>query len=285
MGARDVRLQSNGKQDYRLRELYAGFSKADPEPTRVPPVPVQVLIHLMAQQTQSDFHQAVQDLTCIAFFYLCRPGEYTPPSPSSSYSAPFRLIDVTFTSGNTSQLATTATVSFMQHASSVTLTYTNQKNGVRNEKILHGRTPHPHLCPVKRLFRRVQHLRQHQAEPNTPLYTVFTTTGLTQVSSHNITTALRTSAAATSHLTNILPSLITARGLRAGGAMALLCARVDKDEIKLVGRWKSDAMLRYLHSQAMPLMKHFSTLMTQHGSFSFPPDSIVPVQATMLLSP
>jgi hypothetical protein len=43
--------------------------------------------------------------------------------------------------------------------------------------------------------------------------------------------------------------------------MALLCAHVDTDTIQLLGRWRSDEMLRYLHIQAAPIMTRFSRLM------------------------
>ena len=50
--------------------------------------------------------------------------------------------------------------------------------------------------------------------------------------------------------------------------MALLCARVDADLIQLVGRWRSDAMFRYLHVQAAPLTSNFAPRMLQFGDFS-----------------
>ena len=43
---------------------------------------------------------------------------------------------------------------------------------------------------------------------------------------------------------------ISCRSLRPGGATALLCAGVDDETIKLIGRWQSDAMLRYLRVDA-----------------------------------
>jgi hypothetical protein len=54
--------------------------------------------------------------------------------------------------------------------------------------------------------------------------------------------------------------------------MALLCADVDSDRIRLLGRWKSDEMLRSLHVQALPVIAPLSTLMVQHGYFSFIPN-------------
>ena len=49
--------------------------------------------------------------------------------------------------------------------------------------------------------------------------------------------------------------------------MALLCGHVDANIIQLVGRWRSDEMLRYLHLQAYPLMMHLAPSMVRGGQF------------------
>ena len=50
--------------------------------------------------------------------------------------------------------------------------------------------------------------------------------------------------------------------------MALLCAGVDSDRIRLLGRWRSDEMYRYLHVQAQPVMTAgLSAAMLRGGSF------------------
>ena len=73
-----------------------------------------------------------------------------------------------------------------------------------------------------------------------------------------------------------LPTDISARSLRASGAMALLCAQVDSDVIRLLGRWRSDEMLRYLHIQAEPVMRDFASRMLTHGNFVLTPNQDVP---------
>jgi hypothetical protein len=55
--------------------------------------------------------------------------------------------------------------------------------------------------------------------------------------------------------------------------MALLCANVDTDKIRLLGRWHSDEMLRYLHVQALPVVAPLANLMVRHGHFSFIPNN------------
>jgi hypothetical protein len=99
--------------------------------------------------------------------------------------------------------------------------------------------------------RRVQHLRQHGAPPTTPLYTVFQQNGRTKrIRAKDITARLRCSCVAIGNSLGLTARDISARALRAGGAMALLRARVDSCIIRLLGRWKSWAMLEYLHRSA-----------------------------------
>ena len=58
--------------------------------------------------------------------------------------------------------------------------------------------------------------------------------------------------------------------------MALLFSGIDTDIIRLIGRWRSDEMLRYLHLQAEPLMRGFSKRMVTHGNYSMLPGQHVP---------
>ena len=58
--------------------------------------------------------------------------------------------------------------------------------------------------------------------------------------------------------------------------MALLCGKVDADTICLVGHWKSDTMFRYLHAQALPLIRDLAATMLTHGNFTLLPGTDVP---------
>jgi len=58
--------------------------------------------------------------------------------------------------------------------------------------------------------------------------------------------------------------------------MTLLCGKVDHNLIQMLGRWHSNAMMRYLHLQAKPVMQHFAAKMFNHGTYSFHPEEAVP---------
>ena len=67
------------------------------------------------------------------------------------------------------------------------------------------------------------------------------------------------------------PEDVSARSMRSGGAMALLVARVNMDTIRLVGRWRSDVMLCYLHTTATTFMEGLASRMVQHGDYALIP--------------
>ena len=56
--------------------------------------------------------------------------------------------------------------------------------------------------------------------------------------------------------------------MQAGGAMALLMARVLTDTIRLVGRWRINVMLRYLHTTAMTFTEGLASRMVQHRDYA-----------------
>jgi hypothetical protein len=276
VGALDPRLTSRGSTEFRLSRQLKGYSKADPAPDRVKPVPISVIYHAanIAKQHGTVESLAVIHMICLAFFFLCRPGEYTKPTGDN---APFRLQDVTFYVGNRRILAPLATEDDLNRATFVTLTFTTQKNAVRGEVIGLGLSGDPFICPVQSVASRVRHLRQHNAPPATPLCTYYSNNKAHYVTPDDISLTLKSS------VRSIGPSLgfnhkdVSARSLRAAGAMALLSAHVDTDTIQLLGRWRSDEMLKYLTVQAQPIMRDFSSRMLQGGRYTLLPNATVPI--------
>jgi hypothetical protein len=276
MGAADCRLDSHGKVDFRLKRQLAGYRRQDPPPNRVKPIPIKIIRHAVntAYATNDPGNRAIADMIIIAFFFLLRPGEYTG---TVSDTSPFRLQDVQFGVGSLRATAVAIPLDVLARVTFATLTFTNQKNAVRGEVIGLGRSGEPFFCPVLALRRRVTYLRQHNLPSDTPLATYLHRGRPTFIAPADITTLLRASAALLGPNLGFLPTDINVRSLRAAGAMALLCAHVDDNIIRLIGRWKSDQMLRYLHLQAEPIMRNFARRMLQDGDFSLLPNARVPV--------
>ena len=205
-----------------------------------------------------------------AALFLLRPGEYCAGG-TDTVSTPFNLRDIQFFVRDQPTQPTTASATTCAAATFVSLLFTTQNNGVKGELIGHGATGHPRACAVEAIRRRVAHLRQHGATSDTHIAAVFNGVKWSTLGSDKINVALR---AAT---TIIVPQVgftledISARSMRAGGAMALLMARVDTDTICLMGMWRSDIMLRYLHTTAQTLTEELAARMVHHGDYALIP--------------
>jgi hypothetical protein len=186
------------------------------------------------------------------------------PTPSRT---PSNSRDVTFSIGAADFNAATAPLDRIRDADYVALYFTTQKNGVRGEAIGHGILGHATACPLRVIRHRVLYLRHLGAHPDTPLCSVLERGRWRLVPSTAITAALRASTTVIGHALGLQPSDISARALRAGGAMALLLGKVDYATIQLIGRWRSDQILRYLHVSARPIMQCHASLMTQNGDY------------------
>ena len=270
LGAADPRLNRMGKLDLRLSRQLRCYRRSEPPPTRVKPIPID-LLQLAVATTRADpsatpLLHACSDMTIVAFYFLMRSGEY---AVANADSHPFRWADVELFVGRHRLSTLEATERDLLSSTFVLLTFTTQKNGTRGDKIGHARSGHDHFCPVLALVRRILHLRTNHAPITTPINTYFTRRTPHTLTTRAMTAFLRRFVVSHGRAHGLRPQDVEARSLRSSGAMALLCARVDADVIQLVGRWKSDTMLRYLHVQAPPLMSPLAAAMMRGGTFSF----------------
>ena len=263
---RDPRYGVSGKIHVVLRQQCRAYSIEDPPPPeRVKPIPLQLVRHAVNTLQSDELSRAMADLIIIGLFFLLRPGEYCYNKDGDN--SPFRMQDVSFDVAGVQTNASVIPIVSLDAAALVLLRFTNQKNGIRDEDIFHGPTTDPLICPRKAVARRIQHLRNNNAPPDTPLHTVFIDGSAVNVSSQSLTKALREALTTIGEDLNIAPNEINARALRAGGAMALFRANVDPENIQLVGRWRSWAMREYLHRSATDTSS-YAQMILNFGNFT-----------------
>lgn len=226
----------------------------------------------LAQLEGTPLAIAAAECLVIGFYFLLRPGEYLGKPPAGCSSPMFRLQDVQLWIGARALDTFTCSEADMFAATFVTLTFTEQKNGVRNETIGHGRSGHTFLCPVHCIAASVAALRRSGATASTTLNAVrpMPTAPFRHVLASSLTSRIRAVLRLHPNPAYTLKD-VTVRSTRAGGAMALLCAGVDSDRIRLVGRWRSDEMYRYLDVQAQPVMNGLAAAMLGSGDFRLTP--------------
>lgn len=290
VGARDPRLSKfDSNIDFRLARQNRSWSKTDPPPKRVKPVPIPLVLHLVnlaynriAGPASPDPapSRAIADMTCIAFYFLLRPTEYA--GTEKKYNV-FTLDDVDLYIGARKLTLADASDRELAASTSMRLHFTTQKNQRKGDIIAHARSAHPFCCPVLAAIRMIMVHRTWFSDNNLPfdgavrLASYYHRAKRLNIKPEHITKHLRSAARICQRRTGIDPKEITARSLRAGGAMALLCGRVDRNTIQLLGRWHSDAMMLYLHQQAQPIMANLATRMFNGGDYTFSPDTVVPL--------
>jgi hypothetical protein len=109
-------------------------------------------------QSHPTTRQKIADMTVIAFYYLLRPGEYTG---TATDDASFRLQDLQLFIGDHFVDPSVAPISDLEAATSASLVFTNQKNGVCGEVVMlnysHSRNP---PCAPARTHGQIQAPRE-----------------------------------------------------------------------------------------------------------------------------
>ncbi|KAL7478769.1 hypothetical protein ACHAW6_004525, partial [Cyclotella cf. meneghiniana] len=122
----------------------------------------------------------------------------------------------------------------------------------------------------------VLYLRLNSAPPDVPVARLFNSNS--HITTSVITSTLWDAVTLLGPELGFLSSDISACCLCASGAMALLAGQIDTYIIRLVGRWKSDEMLQYLHLQAPPLVQDYARKMLMTGDYSLILNQLVPMQ-------
>ena len=158
------------------------------------------------------------------------------------------------------------------------MTFTVQNSGVPGEIVGHARSDALHACPVVGLAELWLLLRKHGAPHDAPLgkYREIPSGPLCYIKSSDITKALKSTARIHGAEFGIGPDDVSTGCLRSTGAMALFCGSVDVSRIRILGRWQSWTMLRYLHFKSWAVMRGLSAAMLQGGKIDMLPPGRLP---------
>ena len=260
LGMIDPRMDRTGaKLDIRLTRLVSGWKRADGGSIRRRPLPVALLqaATRMAQALDASLaHKAMNRLMWLGCFFLLRPGEYLK-KPTSQF--PFKLKQIFFRAGKVEFRADRIPLTWLtDHVSALTfggLQFDLQKNGVPDEKIGLGSSQKHLTNPVRVLAAIVLELRRHPATTgDTPIYTYYDKYGAARTITDRLMTTYLRQVGLSVH-TEQSPTI---GALRCTGATLLLEGGIAKELIQLLGRWRSDEVFRYLHTQSEPMMQQLT---------------------------
>jgi hypothetical protein len=261
-------LDEDGKTAFILQRQWKGYRNNDPSTKQQKPIPL-ALIHKMISRPVRDpgliaFHQ----LLILAFFFAMRSCEYLklPPGEERRTKA-ICLGNLTFRKNHRTLAHDDPNLMF---ADTVTITFEFQKNDQRDDSITQSRTGDPILCPVRAAAAVVQRMRASGlTKPDTPLYSYTDDNGKlrhmeTRIALGMLRTFIKT---AVRDPLGLKASEIGLHSMRSASAMAMYLNKVPIYTIMLLGRWSSDAFLRYIRKEVSEFSSDVSRRMIKNRVF------------------
>ena len=217
----------------------------------------------------------IAEIAIAAYFFAMRSCEITETATPGRTKI-IRLEGVVFRDSKHREIPHTSKQD-LGTARRVTVTFENQKNGLKMDKRTQERTGDSVMCPVRRLASLV--LRVLERVPNsgheTPVGTIQTLKGTRIVSSSELRSSLRAACTKGGGASTFgyTASEIGTRSIRSGAAMGLFLMDQPVAKIMILGRWSSDAFLDYIRPQVLEWTNQLSKDMIQNDSFFDAADS------------
>jgi hypothetical protein len=259
------------------KDTFESYHKVDDPPQRVKPIPMTIVVYIMSQffdHERNEEDLAISDMITITLFFLLRPGEYTGTTVDDT---PFRLEDVALYIRDRRLDVMTASFPELDAPISVSYKFTTQKNDTQDEKLVQGLSGDGKSCPVKATARRIKYHRAKNSKQTVPIASYYRAHRRTAINAKDITDTFQHAMTMYYHRTGVHASDISVWSLRAGGAMSMMCSKIDMNNIHMMGRWHSDAMMWYLHAQAQPIIERYAAKIFNNGTYTFQPDETVPI--------
>ncbi len=94
LGCPDPRLQPSGKRDLRLQRQQKAYSKLDPPPNHVKPIPFTIITQaaMLCCHAATDYGHTLAGVLMLGFYFLLHPGN--PTCTANPESTPFRFYDI-----------------------------------------------------------------------------------------------------------------------------------------------------------------------------------------------
>jgi hypothetical protein len=214
----------------------------------------------------SAFDKALCELFIGAFFFAMRSCEYVKVQGTRRTKL-LTLRNIKFLRGRRS-LAHADTN--LQNADCVSITFEFQKKESKGDTITQHRSSDPILCPVKVWSRVVQRIHNYNnSSPDTSVnYFVYPDSTTHHFSGKELLHRIRLAAATLGEQElGFDPKRLGLHSARSGAAMAMYLAGVPVFTIMLLGRWSSDAFLRYIRKQVQEFSKGVSQKMISNERF------------------
>ena len=254
-----------------LSRQYRAFKNDDPPPVQQKAIPACVLREL-AKMVMTDSQKAISQLATGAFFFACRSCEYLKvPQAEKRRTDILRLRNIRFfRNGRRMELNSP----FLEYADCVSITFDWQKKDERQDTVTQMHSKDLILCPVRQwaaIVRRI--LGYPGAALETPVSAIWRHDRIEHITSAEMTQALRSAVISIGEeVLGINASDVGTHSIRSGAAMAMYLGECPVYTIMMIGRWSSDAFLRYIRKQVEQFSHNVSSRMLRFEMHRHIPD-------------
>ena len=241
---------SDGQLAFILARQYRAYKNSDPKENQEKALPSCIFSYIALNQT-TDYTKAVSQLIIGAFFFACRSCEYLKvPRAHDKRTKLLTINNISFFKNG--QILHRQTHSHLLHtADSVAVTFETQKNERKFDTITQWRTDHPVLCPVKQWAAIITRISSYPgSSDDTPVSAVWRHNTIEHITSDDVITTLRDAVKAYGEDDlRIYQHKVGTHSIRSGAAMAMYLGGVLVFAIMMIGRWSSDAFMKYIRKQ------------------------------------
>ena len=246
-----------------LHRQYRAFKNNDPPEKQQQAIPACVIAQL-AKLNLTSLQIATSQLTTLAFFFAMRSCEYVKVSQQEKRRTDIlKLRNLRFF---TDGCLTPHDSPDLDTADCISITFEMQKKDEKHDTVTHMASGDPTLCPVKAAAAIVRRLRAYPgSNDDTPISTIWRRDRLEHITSKQIADALKDAVTSIGEdKLHIDRNTIGTHSIRSGAAMAMFLGGCPVFLIMMIGRWSSDAFLRYIRKQVEEFNHDVSSKMITH---------------------
>ena len=263
----DPRLNVSGKTCIQITRQTKSYKTKDGPTHHQKALPPEVY-RWWLRHAEHPREKARAELLAGALFFAMRSCEYSKTKSKDQKTRPIRPADILFRIG-------AEIIPHNDHrkyiAENVEITFRIQKNGTIEDQILQWHTNDKELCPVKDWATTIDRLRSYPNYKDTwPVYYYYDKTSkkANQITSTEIATDIKAAVDAIGpRILGFTSKDVGTHSNRAGFAMMNYLSGRPVYTIMLLGRWLSDAFLRYIEKQVKEFSIGASEKMLKYNTF------------------
>ncbi len=260
-------LDDNRKPGFLLQRELQSFKKADPAEKHQKAIPMFVISTLHGQATNIGARQINRQLTGLGIFFAFRSCKYlNVPQAEHGQTEILGLHNIWFFKDGELVQHSHPELEFADY---VFLTFKCQKRKEKNDTVTQEALGNSVLCPIRFAAGLVRQICSYpDTTSNTKISTYISNGTVGNVKSVQVINALRDVVGAIGKMRlGIFKEEVGTHSIRSGAAMAMYLGDCPIYRVMLIGRWSSNAFLRYIRKQVMEFSHNVSKRMLKFQNY------------------